>query len=186
MSAVALQYVAPSGDAVLDYDRRHLLTYAELIDADDAGIDEQGGAVSAIERGYMQNAIAENAYRRELDRNAGRDVVVGVNKYVDDSPTSIPLQRIDQAAVREQIERVTAYKSAQDAGCVQPALEAVTNAAQGDANLLPVMKNALLLVRTGADPRRGPEPRSPYFGLSTIAYCLRTATSAGMSSEPIG
>jgi hypothetical protein len=48
MSAVALQYVAPSGDAVLDYDRRHLLTYAELIDADDAGIDWQAGALDIL------------------------------------------------------------------------------------------------------------------------------------------
>jgi methylmalonyl-CoA mutase N-terminal domain/subunit len=107
-------------------------------------IDEQGGAVSAIERGYMQNAIAENAYRRELDRNAGRETVVGVNRYVDDSPASTPIQRIDQTAVQEQIARVTAYKGTQDTGCVGPALEAVSQAAQGEANLLPVMKQALL------------------------------------------
>jgi len=107
-------------------------------------IDEQGGAVSAIERGYMQNAIAENAYRRELDRNAGRDVVVGVNKYVDTSPSSTPIQRIDQTAVQDQIARVTAYKAAQDMACVEPALAAVTTAARGHANLLPVMKEALL------------------------------------------
>ncbi len=107
-------------------------------------IDEQGGAVSAIERGYMQNAIAENAYRRELDRNAGRDVVVGVNKYVDNAVTSTPIQRIDQNAVNEQIERVTTYKSTQDMACVTTALDAVTQAAQGDDNLLPLMKAALL------------------------------------------
>jgi methylmalonyl-CoA mutase N-terminal domain/subunit len=110
-------------------------------------IDEQGGAVSAIEQGYMQNAIAENAYRRELDRNAGRDTVVGVNRYVDNTPTSIPLQRIDQTAVQDQIARVTAYKLAQDAACVQRALDAVTQAAKGDANLLP-MKDALLAEAT--------------------------------------
>jgi methylmalonyl-CoA mutase N-terminal domain/subunit len=107
-------------------------------------IDEQSGAVSAIERGYMQNAIAENAYRRELDRNAGRETVVGVNRYVDDTPASIPLQRIDQTAVCDQIERVSTYKAARDAGCVTPALDAVAQAAKGDANLLPVMKEALL------------------------------------------
>ena len=44
----------------------------------------------------MPNAIGENAYRRELARNEGRDIVVGVNKYVDDTPTEMQLQRIDQ------------------------------------------------------------------------------------------
>lgn len=106
-------------------------------------IDEIGGAVSAIETGYMQNAIAENAYRRELDRNSGADVVVGVNRYVDDKPTDTPIQRIDQNAVADQITRVTAYKSAQNAERVSTALAQVRSAAEGDTNLLPVMKSAL-------------------------------------------
>ncbi|MBA2519095.1 MAG: methylmalonyl-CoA mutase, partial [Chloroflexia bacterium] len=46
-------------------------------------IAEQGGAVAAIETGFVQNAIADNAYQRELDRESGRDVVVGVNKYAE-------------------------------------------------------------------------------------------------------
>jgi methylmalonyl-CoA mutase N-terminal domain/subunit len=107
-------------------------------------IDEQGGAVSAIERGYMQGAIGDNAYRRELDRNEGRDVVVGVNKYVDNAPSNMPIQRIDQTAVRRQIDRVSAYKAEQDAARVDPALAAVTAAAAGNDNLLPVMKQALI------------------------------------------
>ncbi|MCC6705048.1 MAG: methylmalonyl-CoA mutase [Thermomicrobiales bacterium] len=109
-----------------------------------AKIDELGGAVTAIETGYMQNAIAENAYRRELDRNAGREVVVGVNKYVDDKPADTPIQRIDQNAVNEQIARVSAYKAAQDHEQVAAALASVRTAAEGDDNLLPIMKNALL------------------------------------------
>jgi methylmalonyl-CoA mutase N-terminal domain/subunit len=107
-------------------------------------IDEQGGAVSAIERGYMQGAIGDNAYRRELDRNDGRDIVVGVNKYVDNAPSNMPIQRIDQDAVQRQIARVTDYKAAQDRSRVAPALDAVTAAAKGDDNLLPVMKAALI------------------------------------------
>ncbi|CAN5600598.1 methylmalonyl-CoA mutase family protein [soil metagenome] len=107
-------------------------------------IDEQGGAVTAIERGYMQGAIGDNAYRRELDRNEGRDVVVGVNKYVSDTSTSMALQRIDQNAVRRQIDRVTAYKAQQDRALVDGALDAVSAAAVSDQNLLPVMKQALI------------------------------------------
>jgi methylmalonyl-CoA mutase N-terminal domain/subunit len=107
-------------------------------------IDEQGGAVTAIERGYMQGAIGDNAYRRELDRNEGRDVVVGVNKYVSDTSTNMSIQRIDQEAVRRQIDRVTAYKAAQDRTVVDAALDAVSAAAVSDQNLLPVMKAALI------------------------------------------
>ena len=107
-------------------------------------IDELGGSVAAIETGYMQNAIADNAYRRELDRNSGREVVVGVNRYVDDKPADTPIQRIDLDAVNDQISRVSAYKAAQDAGAVSVALAQVRAAAEGDTNLLPVMKSALL------------------------------------------
>jgi methylmalonyl-CoA mutase, N-terminal domain len=107
-------------------------------------IEEQGGAVSAIESGYMQNAIGENAYRRELARNDGRDIVVGVNKYVDNTPTEMQIQRIDQQAVKRQIDRVTAYKRNQDRAKVEAALADVDAAARGTTNLLSVMKQALI------------------------------------------
>ncbi len=107
-------------------------------------IEEQGGAVSAIESGYMQNAIGENAYRRELARNDGQDIVVGVNKYVDNTPSEMQLQRIDQQAVKRQIDRVTAYKQNQDRPRVEAALVEVDAAARGTDNLLPLMKNALI------------------------------------------
>ena len=107
-------------------------------------VEEQGGAVSAIENGYMPNAIGENAYRRELARNDGRDIVVGVNKYVDDTPTEMQIQRIDQQAVKRQIDRVAAYKAQQDRVKVDAALAAVEDTARGTGNLLPVMKDALI------------------------------------------
>lgn len=110
-------------------------------------IDEQGGAVTAIERGFVQNAIAENAYRRELARSSGEEVVVGVNKYVEEGRVDVPLQKIDQAAVDRQIRRVRAYRNRQDRAAVAAALARVGEIARGDDNLLPAMKDALL---TGA------------------------------------
>jgi methylmalonyl-CoA mutase N-terminal domain/subunit len=109
-----------------------------------AQIEERGGAVAAIESGFIQNAIAENAYQRELDREAGREVVVGVNKYAEDDHASVPLQRIDQSVVERQIARTAAYKRSQDAEQVATALECVVRAAEGTDNLLDVMKQALL------------------------------------------
>ena len=110
-------------------------------------IDEQGGAVAAIEHGFVQNAIADTAYRTELARERDEEVVVGVNRYrdEDDAPTaSVPIHRIDGAAVERQIARVQSYKAGQDSGSVAAALGRVTEVSKGQANLLPVFKEALL------------------------------------------
>jgi methylmalonyl-CoA mutase N-terminal domain/subunit len=110
-----------------------------------AEVEGQGGAVTAIERGFVQNAIAENAYRREVARSAGDEVVVGVNRYVnEDEELAIALQRIDEQMVARQVERVTRYKAEQDRAAVDAALARVRAAAEGTGNLLPVMKDALL------------------------------------------
>lgn len=109
-----------------------------------ARVEEHGGAVAAIEAGFVQNAIAENAYQRELLREVGDDVVVGVNKYAEAETVNVPIQRIDIAATERQTERVRAYKALQDHAAVDAALARVANAAEGTDNLLPVMKDALL------------------------------------------
>jgi methylmalonyl-CoA mutase N-terminal domain/subunit len=107
-------------------------------------VDEHGGAVAAIERGYVQNAIAENAYERELAQERREEIVVGVNKYVEDETAHVPIQRIDQEAVARQMARVTEYKTRQDEAAVAAALRTVETTAHGDENLLPVMKEAFL------------------------------------------
>ncbi|MFL5762126.1 MAG: methylmalonyl-CoA mutase [Thermomicrobiales bacterium] len=105
-------------------------------------IDELGGAVAAIERGWMQDAIAENAYQRELARELVEEVVVGVNKYLEEDHASVPLQRINQEATARQMARVGEYKASQDRQAVDAALARVAETANGSENLLPVMKNA--------------------------------------------
>jgi methylmalonyl-CoA mutase N-terminal domain/subunit len=107
-------------------------------------VEERGGAVAAIEAGFVQGAIAENAYRKELAREAGEEVVVGVNRYAAEAEEArVPLQRIDEAAVERQVARVRAFKAAQDGAAVERALGSVEAAARGSDNLLPVMKGAL-------------------------------------------
>lgn len=114
----------------------------EWIDA----IDERGGAVQAIEAGFVQNAIAENAYRKEVARSAGDEIVIGVNRFVDDSADEAPikLHKIDQEMVARQMERTTAYKRNQNREAVDTALEKVRHVAEGTDNLLPPMKQAFL------------------------------------------
>lgn len=108
-------------------------------------IDDRGGAVAAIEQGFVQNAIAENAYRREVARSSGDEIVIGVNRFADrnDDDAPMKLHKIDPQMVALQVERTTAYKARQNRAVVDPALEAVREAARGTANLLPVMKRAL-------------------------------------------
>jgi methylmalonyl-CoA mutase N-terminal domain/subunit len=107
-------------------------------------VEEQGGAVAAIEAGYVQNAIAENAYRRELALENGEEIIVGVNKYAEEESVDVPIQHIDQQATARQVERTRAYKTAQDRAAVGAVLARVTENARGTQNLLPVMKEALL------------------------------------------
>jgi methylmalonyl-CoA mutase N-terminal domain/subunit len=109
-----------------------------------AEVEEQGGAVTAIERGFVQNAIGENAYRREVARSSGEDIVVGVNRYVeDDEELDIELHAIDEQMVARQMARVARYKHEQARDSVDAALVRVRTAAEGTDNLLPVMKDAL-------------------------------------------
>jgi methylmalonyl-CoA mutase N-terminal domain/subunit len=107
-------------------------------------VEEHGGAVAAIEQGMVQNAIAENAYHHEIERERGEEIVVGVNRYVAEEEVEVPLQRIDEAAVRRQIERVRAHKAAQDRSSIEPTLQRVAAATATDENLLVPMREALL------------------------------------------
>ena len=110
-------------------------------------VEARGGAVAAIEQGFVQNAIAENAFEREIARERGDDIVVGVNRFVEAEEVDVPVQRIDEDAVREQIERVRRHKALQDRAAVQLALEHVAVAAGSSDNVLPPMRDAL---RAGA------------------------------------
>jgi methylmalonyl-CoA mutase N-terminal domain/subunit len=110
-------------------------------------VEARGGAVAAIENGFVQNAIAENAFRREIERERGEEIVVGVNRYVEAEGVDVPLQVIDEDAVRRQVERVRNHKSVQDRPAVERTLSQVAAVARSGGNLLPPMRAAL---RTGA------------------------------------
>ncbi len=110
-------------------------------------VESRGGAVTAIENGFVQNAIAENAFRRQVERERGDEIIVGVNRYVEIEDVEVPVQRIDEVAVREQIERVRCAKSSQDKAAIDAVLTHVQTAAGASDNLLPPMREAL---RTGA------------------------------------
>jgi methylmalonyl-CoA mutase N-terminal domain/subunit len=106
-------------------------------------VDELGGAVEAIERGFVQREIEDAAVRHQQDVEAGERVIVGVNRYVEDERESIELQRIDPEAERRQLERTARVRAKRNAAEAEAALAAVRETASGDANLLPPMREAL-------------------------------------------
>jgi methylmalonyl-CoA mutase N-terminal domain/subunit len=111
-------------------------------------IDGMGGAVSAIEAGYMQEEIEQAAYAYTKDIDAGDKVIVGVNRFVDDNPEPGDVFPIDPALQGHQIERIRRTRAERDQAAVDAALAGVAAAAKGTDNLLPPMREALRLRAT--------------------------------------
>lgn len=106
-------------------------------------IDEMGGAVVAIESGYMQDEIDKAAYAFAKGVDSGSKIVVGVNKFTDESPESPEVFPIDPALQSEQIKRVQKLKSERDGTAVAAALQELERSAKENENLLYPMKEAL-------------------------------------------
>jgi len=109
-----------------------------------AEIEEQGGAVAAVENGFIQDAIADSAYIWEEEVESGARRIVGVNFQRDAEETTVPLHAIDRERVQAQIARTRQYKQDHAGPAVNNTLAAVRTAAEGTANLLPQMREALL------------------------------------------
>ncbi|MBZ0154428.1 MAG: methylmalonyl-CoA mutase [Planctomycetes bacterium] len=111
-------------------------------------VEGLGGMTKAIEAGLPKLRIEEAAARRQAAIDSGRETIVGVNKYRPTQPEPLDVLAIDNSAVREQqIARLTALKTARDAAKVQQALQAITDGARGDGNLLAL---AITAVQVGA------------------------------------
>jgi methylmalonyl-CoA mutase N-terminal domain/subunit len=106
-------------------------------------IEGMGGAVAAIEAGWIQDEIHEAAFRIQEGVESGRRVVVGVNRYAEDTDEPLELLRLDQEAVRRQVDRLRELRRARDQGAVDRALKEVEEAARGTDNLLYPMREAL-------------------------------------------
>ncbi|MGH9278773.1 MAG: acyl-CoA mutase large subunit family protein, partial [Acidimicrobiales bacterium] len=108
-------------------------------------IDSLGGAVAAVESGYQQGEIERAAYATARAVDAGDEVVVGVNGFVDAAaePTVVSGLPVDPELAAQQAARVAAVRARRDPAAVDAALDLVATAARGTANLLPPMKEAL-------------------------------------------
>jgi len=111
-------------------------------------IDELGGAVAAIEQGFTQHEIEDAAFEHERKVEAGEKVVVGVNRFVEGEEEAIELHALDPESERRQIERTQRVRAERDAEVAEAALTRLREAARGDENLLPAMREALAAMCT--------------------------------------
>jgi methylmalonyl-CoA mutase N-terminal domain/subunit len=105
-------------------------------------IDEMGGMVSAIEKGYPQREIAASAYRFQRQLEQGERVMVGLNKYETDHNPNIPLLRVDEEVQKKQIAGLHALKAERDGAKVKTCLDAVRKASTSGGNLMPPIIDA--------------------------------------------
>jgi len=108
-----------------------------------ARIDELGGAVAAIEQGFVQAEIEASAFRFQTEVESGKRVVVGVNAFVEDTGGEVELLQVDPAIERRQCDRTARVRAERDSDAAARSLTAIRNAAQTDTNLLPPMRDAL-------------------------------------------
>jgi methylmalonyl-CoA mutase N-terminal domain/subunit len=104
-------------------------------------IDQLGGSVEAIQ--FIKGEIEESAFGYHERYRTSQDVVVGVNKYVEEELEVEDILRVDPEAEREQVERLKAFKAARDQALADRRLEELRAACRGDENLLPPIRQAL-------------------------------------------
>jgi methylmalonyl-CoA mutase N-terminal domain/subunit len=106
-------------------------------------IDDLGGAVAAIEKGFVQAEIESSAFTFQTEIESGERVLVGVNRYVEEGTEDVSLLRVDPKIEQRQRERTARVRTERDASAAAAALAEVGRVAESDANLLPAMREAL-------------------------------------------
>jgi methylmalonyl-CoA mutase N-terminal domain/subunit len=106
-------------------------------------IDELGGAVAAVEAGFVQGEIDAAAFKWQQEVESGERAIVGVNAYALGEEEPIELQQIDPAAEKRQLERTVKVRAERNADEAAKTLAAVREVSRGDANLLFPMRDAL-------------------------------------------
>ena len=105
-------------------------------------IDGMGGALAAIESGFIQNEIADSAYIAQRAIEEKRAIVVGVNEFAHKEETKLPITVIDENVEREQVARLREFRSARR-GNWKEALATLDRAARSSENLLPAIVEAV-------------------------------------------
>src|SRR5581483_2678632 len=102
-------------------------------------IDEMGGMIEAIERGFPQKEIAESAYQYQKAVERKEKIVVGINEFQMEEEQQVPILYIDESVARHQEKRLNALRSRRDKGAVERTLDALRKGAAGGANTMPLL-----------------------------------------------
>ena len=108
-------------------------------------VEEMGGSVRALD--FMQKEIEESAASYHERYSSGQDIIVGVNKYVTDTPDEVDILKVDPESEVRQVKRLTEWKAHRDQAAVEAPLASLQDVARGEGNMLPTIKEAL---RAGA------------------------------------
>jgi len=106
-------------------------------------IDELGGVLPAIERGFFQSEIAEAAYVYQREIDAQERLIVGVNAYADKAGYAIPILEMDPEGERRQVARLAKLRKERDNAAVGQALDRLRIACQGTENTMPHLLDAV-------------------------------------------
>jgi methylmalonyl-CoA mutase N-terminal domain/subunit len=106
-------------------------------------IDDMGGMIPAIERGFPQSEIANASYEYQHAIETGEQVIVGVNKFNDPAPREIELLQIDETAQQHQVDKLQDLKRRRDNDGAARSLDRLRQAARGAENTMPHILNAV-------------------------------------------
>jgi methylmalonyl-CoA mutase N-terminal domain/subunit len=106
-------------------------------------IDAMGGAVKAIEAGFMQEEIARSAYAYNTAIENGSKVIVGVNKFASKETADTPVFKINDSIRQVQSQKLASLRARRDAGKAEACLKAIGDATANGSNLMPVVIDAV-------------------------------------------
>jgi methylmalonyl-CoA mutase N-terminal domain/subunit len=106
-------------------------------------IEDMGGALAAIDRGYLQREIQESAFQYQRRVESGDAVIVGVNRFANEEAEARKILRVDEAAASRQLERLADVRKKRDPKAIKRSLACVRDVARSNENAMPVLIEAV-------------------------------------------
>jgi methylmalonyl-CoA mutase N-terminal domain/subunit len=106
-------------------------------------IDSMGGSIDAIEQGFIQNEIARSAYAYQKNIEQEKKIIVGVNKFKTDNPTSTPVFKVDGSVQKNQSDKLKSLRERRSAEKANASLNRIKTCAQGTENIMPAVMEAV-------------------------------------------
>jgi methylmalonyl-CoA mutase N-terminal domain/subunit len=111
-------------------------------------IDDRGGMRRAVESQWVQRQIQDTAFTRQQEIESGERIIVGVNEFTVEEEEHVDIEEVSEAQQRRQKERLADLRAERDDEAVEAALDALEDAARGDANLMPPILDAVTVYAT--------------------------------------